>query len=361
MKKLRIPIALVIVLVFIFLLNSVRGVSAKNITLNKVNNVQFGQGMSSIISCDPNGVIVELGSTYIFNNSINSSVFHLKSMTISGIADSCIGKEFAIYFYNNSDATIENISSIQGAAQNSDIRFILTGTSGDLDAVVPLSYGAVDYLLEILPNSSANDTRIKFSINTDTHKIFGSDVAGIGIEITNPIPGEVSVPPQTPEFPTTFDLTCGSETQNIDAVVHLKNDASGDLKVFSLNLNNIENACKGRWIHVYILKPNGKNLTINPAYTRVTYGNGEPRMDACNRQSVGSVNEYSFYLPEQENYDVLLSGAANSFVAHKEGARNIALIFAPQIAENFKNSIHLRSTKATCVKDPLGDYYYPGY
>jgi hypothetical protein len=290
-------------------------------------------------------------------------------MTISRIADSCIGQEFAIYFYNNSDSTIENVSSIQGVTQNSDIRFILTGTSGDLDAVAPLSYGSVDYLLEVLPSSSANNTQIKFSINTDTHKIFGSDVAGMGIEITSPVPGEVAVPTQTPEFPTTLNLTCNSTPQIINAVVHLKNDNQGNLKLYTVNLPGIPDSCKGSWIHLHITKANQTKLKINPNYSRVTYQNGEPLMDACNRQSIGSTAEYSFYYPEQ-NFDLLSSGSTNSYTVYRERIivsgqiqylNEIVVFFAPQIAENFKNSMHLRSTKATCVKDPLADYYYPGY
>jgi hypothetical protein len=347
----------------------VRGVSAKNITLNRVNNVQFGQGMSTAISCDPDGVIVELGSAYIFNNSINNSDFHLKSMSISGIADTCIGQEFAIYFYNNSDVTIENISSNQSNSQNSDIRFILTGTPGDLSAVVPLSYGAVDYVLDVLPNSAADDTRIKFSINTNNHQILGADVAGIGIEISNPIPGEITVPPQTPEFPTTLNLTCDNTSQMINAVVHLKNDNQGNLKLYTVNLPGIPDACKGSWIHLYITKANQTRLIINPNYSRVTYQNGEPLMDACDRQSIGSTAEYSFYYPEQ-NFDLLISGSTNSYTAYRERVivsgqtqylNEIVVFFAPQIAENFKSSVHLSSSTATCVKDPLADYYYPGY
>ena len=75
-----------------------------NIVLNSGNGtgVEFGQGVSQIVSCQSTGTIT-LTPYAGFQNVSDAGFFGLDSVILENIHQNCVGKDFIIKVYNNTD------------------------------------------------------------------------------------------------------------------------------------------------------------------------------------------------------------------------------------------------------------------
>lgn len=101
---------------------------AANISLNTNSNVNFAQGIAQTVSCDVDGVLVTPTSSAPQNLASGpSATWYLATVTVSGISDNCLGKQFVIQAYDNSNpAAIMQIGQTEVSAASvaaNEIRF----------------------------------------------------------------------------------------------------------------------------------------------------------------------------------------------------------------------------------------------
>jgi hypothetical protein len=101
---------------------------AATITLNGGTAVEFGQGVQYVTACD-NAITVTPTSEFVNSSADGQSNFALKSIVLSNIADTCIGKKIRINAYTNSDTN--TVYTVAGDRISSPIAFtwIYTGAT----------------------------------------------------------------------------------------------------------------------------------------------------------------------------------------------------------------------------------------
>ena len=94
------PIAILLLVTTIYLPNTVGG----KISLNSGNvQVEFGQGIVGANSCVATSGNLDLGAASSFNNLQVGGSFKLKSITIKGLPGECLGKDFRLRAYSDSN------------------------------------------------------------------------------------------------------------------------------------------------------------------------------------------------------------------------------------------------------------------
>ena len=125
---------------------------AANINISTGNRVEYGQGVETTTTCD-NSVLVT--PTSRFENATGTGSFKLATITLSGISDTCFGKDFTIKAFGESSSTpldlLTGISSINVAMGASGSTAALNGTIRTNLTVTPIA------------NSGANSFTITFA------------------------------------------------------------------------------------------------------------------------------------------------------------------------------------------------------
>lgn len=110
------------------LLTVVGSTLAANITLNTNDSVNFAQGIAQTVSCDVDGVTVSPTSSAPQNIGAGpAATWYLATITVSGISNDCLGKQFVIQAYDNqTPSTIMQIGQTEVSAASvaaNEIRF----------------------------------------------------------------------------------------------------------------------------------------------------------------------------------------------------------------------------------------------
>ena len=82
----------------VILIPTIGSTLAGTITIGTGNSVEFGQGSTTTISCDSDGI------TVVPSTVLTSGTFNLESITVTGIADACNTKKFTIKVLDSSSA-----------------------------------------------------------------------------------------------------------------------------------------------------------------------------------------------------------------------------------------------------------------
>lgn len=69
------------------------------LAINTDNTIALDQGVAQTVQCDPDGVDISLSSSLQIAAG-EESKFYLSGVTVSKIADNCIGKDFRVRVYN---------------------------------------------------------------------------------------------------------------------------------------------------------------------------------------------------------------------------------------------------------------------
>jgi hypothetical protein len=109
---------------------------AASITVNS-GSVQFGQGISQAVACDPSVTLTPLST---FTNGVDStattnSTFKLGSVQLSNVDNSsgaCSGKTFTIHAYDNSTNTALNLVS---STDHTALKITWNGSAWDTSTV----------------------------------------------------------------------------------------------------------------------------------------------------------------------------------------------------------------------------------
>ena len=113
---------------------------AANINISTGNRVEYGQGVETTTTCD-NSVLVT--PTSRFENATGTGSFKLATITLSGISDTCFGKDFTIKAFGESSSTpldlLTGISSINVAMGASGSTAALNGTIRTNLTVTPIA------------------------------------------------------------------------------------------------------------------------------------------------------------------------------------------------------------------------------
>jgi hypothetical protein len=339
------------------ILVSLKSVSAQNITINGLNKVEFAQGTSRAISCDPDGIQLSLGTKYT-SNGVKSG-YYFSDFTISDISTNCLNKLFTIYFSDQDENTIPNIAAKQGSPEISEVSFILRPVQNPtnlnlydtIQAKFPTSYVAVDYSPVATFNLNNNIKRVKVSLDYH-HYVPASDVAYFAIEIS-----ESETVDRFETLVQQIPINCGNGTEN----VYFERIRDGvNRKIIKSQIVPIPIECNGKWIQLKVRDSNGTQVEINKGYSSVD------EMDACNRQRFGSANEITFYLPTQTPFQPLLSGSTNSYSTAKVplgDGRNA--VYVDYLAEDIVNAwtgpAQINVLLANCETNPNNSYFYPGF
>ena len=94
---------------------------ASNISINPTGPVQFGQGITQIVSCAGISDTVTVTPNSKFTNASGSGAFYFNSVTVSNIPTACSGADFTIAAYGNTDSSplaIFNTSSTNAVVWN---------------------------------------------------------------------------------------------------------------------------------------------------------------------------------------------------------------------------------------------------
>ena len=108
------------------------------VTLGDAENLEFGQGVLTTVSCDDNGIkVTALAST---DTSTANYQFQLGSLKLSEIADSCINKTFKIALYNASNDAVnmgynQIVASPFSRQDAKFIKVIIKRTSTDSEGI----------------------------------------------------------------------------------------------------------------------------------------------------------------------------------------------------------------------------------
>jgi hypothetical protein len=339
------------------ILISLKSVSAQNITINGLNKVEFAQGTSRAISCDPDGIQLSLGTKYT-SNGVRSR-YYFSDFTISDISNKCLNKLFTIYFSDKDGNTIPNIAAKQGSPEISDVSFILRPVQNaanpilydTIQAKFPTSYVAVDYSPVATFNLNDNVKKVKVSLDYH-HFVPASDIAYFAIEIS-----ESETVDHFETLVQQIPINCGTGTEN----VYFERIRDGvNRKIIKSQIAPIPIECKGKWIQLKVRDSSGTQVEINKGYSRVN------AMDACDRQRFGSANEITFYLPIQTPFQPLLSGTTNSYSTLKvgipDGTNAVYIDYsADDVINAWTGPAQINVLLANCETNDANPYYYPGF
>jgi hypothetical protein len=128
------------------------GAMAANIAINNGGRVEFGQGILGLKACTPTLSLSPVVG-YVNEGGVD---FVLEAVDVSGIPDSCIGYDFLIRVYNESDQAPLMItdSADDDTIQVDYVRFSMLA---DRDFVI---VGAPNAYLDILDTSTALDSQV---------------------------------------------------------------------------------------------------------------------------------------------------------------------------------------------------------
>jgi hypothetical protein len=170
-----------------------------NLTLN-VNaggRAEFGQGRTIITTCDTNGGITVTPYAGFFNQS-GSGKFALDSIILENVDAACVGDDFILQVYSNTDAsplTISETATAPGVYQGfASVRFFFQ----DSATVTMMSNQYTD--VEMLTDTStatefdSNQSSFQITFDPDTYANFADakDVFKITLQTAPRIPGATS-------------------------------------------------------------------------------------------------------------------------------------------------------------------------
>lgn len=110
---------------------------AANVTVNSARGIEFGQGISRTVACS-GATVLKLTPEASFVNESAGGVHYFKSVTLSNIPSGCIGVDFIINAYGNSDpaplplfntSKTEAIVNFTGATSASNFGTTIAGGS----------------------------------------------------------------------------------------------------------------------------------------------------------------------------------------------------------------------------------------
>ena len=104
---------------------AVGGVLASAASIGGVTSTSLGSGVSVVASCDTNGVDLAYNNTY---NTTNGK-YEVSSVTISGIAAPCVGKQLDITLADGVSLTAAVVGTGGAAVTGPSQTFAITGVS----------------------------------------------------------------------------------------------------------------------------------------------------------------------------------------------------------------------------------------
>jgi hypothetical protein len=170
-----------------------------NLTLNVngAGKAEFGQGRILAAACDTNGGINVTPYTGFFNQS-GSGKFSLDSIILENVDAACVGDDFILQVFSNSDAnplTISETATSPGVYQGfTSVRFYFQDSS----TVTMMSNQYTD--VEILTDTStatefdSNQSSFQLTFDADTYANFADakDVFKITLQTVNHVAGATS-------------------------------------------------------------------------------------------------------------------------------------------------------------------------
>lgn len=150
------------------LVGSTGSVYAANVSINSGGAISYSQGTTTIAACDTDGITAALGAFW----ATASSAFELDTITLTGVADTCDGKNLTLEVF---DGTVKMVT--------------VTGTI-NTNASTTVLIGQADVAL-----ADANDTAASAAVtdlqntvtttyvNSKTAALLASDADRITIEI----------------------------------------------------------------------------------------------------------------------------------------------------------------------------------
>lgn len=140
---------------------------AANINLNLGGQVEFGQGMSTTVSCAGSDVLTVTPKSG-FTNASGGGSHYFNSVTVSGIPSTCHGKDFTINAYDSSTSTalpLFNTSSKNAVVYNNAGTFELgIGSTG-----LSLSSGSGTFTVTFSSPVAAASNVAKITLQSGAH------------------------------------------------------------------------------------------------------------------------------------------------------------------------------------------------
>ena len=112
---------------------------AGTITIGTGNSVEFGQGSTTTISCDSDGI------TVVPSTVLTSGTFNLESITVTGIADACGTKKFTIKVLDSSSAP--QIIGASGSTTSCKVNFETSTTTSSTGACIVNASSSTSFTL----------------------------------------------------------------------------------------------------------------------------------------------------------------------------------------------------------------------
>jgi hypothetical protein len=100
---------------------------AANIGLGSSSNIEFGQGVQKLATCDDN---ISVKPNVEFRNNVNPPGFYLSKFDISGVSAACIGKEFILTAYDETGTVV----NLKPSPPYRSLRFHFDGSGWQRDA-----------------------------------------------------------------------------------------------------------------------------------------------------------------------------------------------------------------------------------
>lgn len=142
-------------------LASASSVFAANVSINSDAEISYTQGTTTIAACDTDGIQAALGATFA------STAFALDTITLSGIAAACDGKDLVVTLYDGTDKQVIITKDDVDLAGTGDAMTFVIGTAGTALAEVSgeVEYQTISSTAQTAALLAANADRITIEIN----------------------------------------------------------------------------------------------------------------------------------------------------------------------------------------------------
>jgi hypothetical protein len=141
-------------------LASASSVFAANVSVNSNAAISYTQGTTTIAACDT-AIQAALGATFA------STAFALDTITLSGIAAACDGKDLVVTLYDGTDKQVIITKDDVDLAGTGDAMTFVIGTAGTALAEVSgeVEYQTISSTAQTAALLAANADRITIEIN----------------------------------------------------------------------------------------------------------------------------------------------------------------------------------------------------
>lgn len=166
------------------------------LNVNNGNRAEFGQGVTLQATCDTNGGITVTPYSGFLNNA-GSGKFALDSIILENVDDTCVGKDFILQVFSNTDTTALNLSETATSPGNYQAFNATRFYFQDSATVTMMSnqYTDVELLTDVESSEFASDqSSFQITFDADTYANFAdaSDVFKITLQTAPHVPGATS-------------------------------------------------------------------------------------------------------------------------------------------------------------------------